>query len=88
MPENEVKKMQALGFYRKIDVGAYDNEEYSQVKEEIDELSGLEPSYDMGEVSVLYEVHCNLDIDGFEDMDETGQVFTVITLKTTLCVKK
>jgi hypothetical protein len=74
MPENEVKKMQALGFYRKIDVGAYDNEEYSQVKEEIDELSGLEPSYDMGEVSVLYEVHCNLDIDGFEDMDEMGQM--------------
>ena len=73
MPENEVKKMQALGFYRKIDVGAYDNEEYSQVKEEIDELSGLEPSYDMGEVSVLYEVHCNLDIDGFEDVDETGR---------------
>ena len=74
MPENEVKKMQALGFYRKIDVGVYDNEEYSQVKEEIDELSGLEPSYDMGEVSVLYEVHCNLDIDGFEDVDETGEI--------------
>ena len=74
MPENEVKKMQALGFYRKIEVGAYDNEEYSQVKEEIDELSGLEPSYDMGEVSVLYEVHCNLDIDGFEDMDEMGEM--------------
>ncbi len=66
--------MKALGFYRKIEVGSYDNEEYSQVKEEIDELSGLEPSYDMGEVSVLYEVHCNLDIDGFEDMDEMGQM--------------
>ena len=74
MPENEVKKLQAMGFYRKVEVGTADNEEYSQVQEEIDELSGLEPSYDMGEVSVLYEIHCNLDIDGFEDVDENGEM--------------
>ena len=74
MPENEVKKLQAVGFYRKVEVGTADNEEYSQVQEEIDELSGLEPSYDMGEVSVLYEIHCNLDIDGFEDVDENGEM--------------
>ena len=74
MPENEVKKLQAMGFYRKVEVGTADNEEYSQVQEEIDELSGLEPSYDMGEVSLLYEIHCNLDIDGFEDLDENGEM--------------
>ena len=34
-----------------------DAAQYSQVEEEIDQLSGLEPSYDTGEVSVLYEVH-------------------------------
>ena len=34
----------------------------------------MEPSYDDGEVSVLYEVHCNLELDGFEDMDESGEM--------------
>ena len=74
MPENELKKLQAMGFYRKIDVGTSYSPESGQIQEEIDELSGLEPSYDLGEVSVLYEVHCNLDIDGFEDVDESGDM--------------
>ena len=74
MPENELKKLQAIGFYKKVDVSNSYSAENSQVQEEIDELSGLEPSYDLGEVSVLYEVHCNLDIDGFEDVDENGNM--------------
>ena len=74
MPENELKKLQAIGFYKKVDVSNSYSPENSQVQEEIDELSGLEPSYDLGEVSVLYEVHCNLDIDGFEDVDENGNM--------------
>jgi len=45
----------------------------SGVKEEIERLEGLEPSYDTGEVSNLYEVHCNLDLEGFEDVDEDGE---------------
>ena len=75
MPENEVAKMQALGFYRKVKVSyGEDTAQYSQVEEEIDELSGIEPGYDTGEVSVLYEVHCNLEIDGFEDVDAQGNM--------------
>ena len=75
MPENEVAKMQAMGFYRKVKVSyGEDAAQYSQVEEEIDELSGLEPGYDTGEVSVLYEVHCNLEIDGFEDVDAQGNM--------------
>jgi hypothetical protein len=74
MPENEVRKLQALGFYRKVDIDYGDDATISSdVKEEIDKLSGMEPSYDDGEVSVLYEVHCNLELDGFEDMDESGE---------------
>ena len=73
MPENEVKKLQALGFYRKIDIETGDEDAVtSDAKEEINKLSGLEPSYDTGEVSLLYEVHCNLEIDGFEDVDADG----------------
>ena len=73
--ENEVRKLQALGFYRKIDINYGDNtNNYSEVKEEIEKLSGMEPSYYDGEVSVLYEVHCNLELEGFEDVDEEGQM--------------
>ena len=75
MGENEVRKLQALGFYRKIDLDSGDSaDEYSGVKEEIDKLSGMEPSYDDGEVSLLYEVHCNLELEGFEDTDEEGEL--------------
>ena len=72
--ENEVRKLQSVGFYKKVDISSGDSaDEYSGVKEEIDKLSGMEPSYDDGEVSLLYEVHCNLELDGFEDTDEEGQ---------------
>ena len=74
MPENEVKKLQAIGFYRRVEVQSVDSDINSQVQEEINELSGMEPSYDTGEVSLLYEVHCNLEIDGFEDIDEMGEM--------------
>ena len=75
MPENEVRKLQAVGFYRKVDIDTGEEPDmYSEAKEEINKLSGMEPSYDDGEVSILYEVHCNLDIDGFEDTDETGEL--------------
>ena len=74
MPENEVKKLQALGFYRKVDVDmGGDAEVYSEATEEINKLAGMEPSYDDGEISLLYEVHCNLELDGFEDIGEDGE---------------
>ena len=68
MPENEVKKLQAIGFYRDVRISdGSDLSNASGVKEEIEKLEGMEPSYDTGEVSNLYEVHCNLDLEGFED---------------------
>src|SRR6056300_1753953 len=74
MPENEVRKLQAIGFYRDVRVSdGSDLSNASGVKEEIERLEGMEPSYDTGEVSNLYEVHCNLDLEGFEDVDEDGE---------------
>jgi hypothetical protein len=74
MPENEVKKLQALGFYRdiKVDYGV-DSPQYSGIEEEIEKLTGMEQGYDNGEVSLLYEVHCNLDLPGFEDVSAEGE---------------
>jgi predicted Zn-dependent protease with MMP-like domain len=74
MPENEVRKLQAIGFYRMVNLmNGDDTSNVSGVKEEIDKLSGIEPSYDSDEVSVLYEIHCNLDLPGFEDVNKDGE---------------
>ena len=74
MAENDVRKLQAAGFYRKIDLETGENSNsFTDVKEEINKLSGMEPTYDDGEVSLLYEVHCNLELEGFEDIDEDGE---------------
>ena len=74
MAENEVKKLQAIGFYRSVDVDYGDDvSETSDVKEEIEKLSGIQAAHDTGEVSILYEVHCNLELNGFEDTNENGE---------------
>ena len=74
MPENDVKKLQAIGFYKNVNVRAGDDpQNYSSVDTELEKLEGISPSYDTGEVCNLYEVHCNLDLEGFEDVDEDGE---------------
>jgi len=78
MPENDVKKLQAIGFYRNVKVQTGQNpENYSSVKDELQELEGVRPSYDTGEVCNLYEVHCNLDLEGFEDVGQDGEMTEV-----------
>jgi hypothetical protein len=72
MSENEVRKLQANGFYRKINIETGDDSQYGQVNEEIAKLSGMSDSNNE-DVVVLYEVHADLDIPGFEDVDENGE---------------
>jgi hypothetical protein len=80
MPENDVKKLQAIGFYRNVKVSTVDMpNKNSGLSTELEDLEGVRPSYDTGEVSNLYEVHCNLDLEGFEDRDEEGE-FTEVKL--------
>jgi len=74
MAENDVVKLQASGFYRDISlVSGPDAEINPDVQEEIDKLTGQSPSYDDTEVAILYEVHTNLAIEGFEDLGADGQ---------------
>tara|TARA_R100000426_G_scaffold31384_1_gene25811 strand:- start:389 stop:2854 length:2466 start_codon:yes stop_codon:yes gene_type:complete len=73
LSENEVKKLQNSGFYRDIKVELGDDaEQTNTVNEEIEELTGMQSSYDDSEVAILYEIHTNLDLAGFEDVDENG----------------
>ena len=75
MPLNEVKKLQQSGFYRKTPLSGKgsDADGYNDVEEEIDELQGVKPSGSVDYEAELYEMHIDLEIPGFEDMDANGE---------------
>ena len=74
MPENDVRKLQAIGFYKKFDIQPGEEpSNYSSLETEIEKLEGMEQTSDSDEVCVLYEVHCNLDLEGFEDIGQDGE---------------
>ena len=74
MDKNEIRKLQLTGFYADIDLpgDGYGDEDYSDVKETIDEIQGISPSGSSEDVT-LYEVHTNLDLSGFKDVDANGE---------------
>ena len=74
MNKNEIRKLQLTGFYADIDLpgDGYGDEDYSDVKETIDEIQGISPSGSSEDVT-LYEVHTNLDLSGFKDVDANGE---------------
>lgn len=73
MPVNEVRKQIAVGFYKDVSLTVYDNaEEYSDVDSEIDKLTGMESS-GSDDIAELLECHTDLDISGFEDMNDEGE---------------
>ena len=83
---NEVRKLQVSGFYRdtELSAGSVDN---SDIQEEYDDLTGDSPSYEAGDRHLLYEMHLDWDLEGFEDMkdgDPTGVALPyVITVDAT-----
>jgi len=69
--ENELRKKQVAGFYTDVEVSASQTDP-SQVREEMDEISGVEPTYLDTDVTLL-ECHVNLDLEGYEDIDGEGE---------------
>jgi hypothetical protein len=64
-PTNEVRKLMWSGFYSKMDMVDAPPEE-TEVKEAQDKLDGLEPPQTTN-TRILLEMHCELDLPGFED---------------------
>jgi len=66
---NEVRKKQVSGFYR--DVETLPNEDNSsQVQEKMNQIDGVSPSDSyMDDMTELFEVHVDLDLEGFEDIN-------------------
>jgi len=75
MNTNDVRKNQAAGFYREVDIIAYGDEDEVRQKER--ELQGIERSGGDDQDCTILEVHTDLDLPGFEhvspiDGEETG----------------
>ena len=74
MDSNEVRKLQLAGFYSDIDIptdGASDDQ-MSEVTESINDIQGVHPSNSSTDLT-LYEVHTDLDLEGFEDIGMDGE---------------
>ena len=63
--ENEIKKMQVTGMYRDVSLSVSTEEDRVLNKER--EISGVEKSDYADDMYTLLEIHCNLDLPGFED---------------------
>ena len=73
MTENELRKLQVAGVYVDVDLQAtQDDENEGAIKTTGDELQGIRPTYS-DETYTLLEIHTELDLEGFEDVDEMGQ---------------
>ncbi len=72
MTENELRKLQVAGVYRDIDLQAGDEDDESSIRQTGNELQGVRPSYG-DDVHTLLEIHTELDLEGFEDIDEGGE---------------
>ena len=72
---NDLKRQMLSGFYRDSDMDVNEDESmyqsYSQIKEKYDELEGVRKSEYSGQYMLL-EMHVELDLEGFENMDESG----------------
>ena len=69
--ENELKKQQVNGFYRDIELGQPPVTE-NQLQDKKLELEGISKDGQEDQYT-LYEVHTNLDLEGYEDMGEDGE---------------
>ena len=75
MNTNDVRKNQAAGFYREIDISPYASDDEVRSKER--ELEGVEHAGGDEQDCTLLEVHTDLDLPGFEhvspiDGEQTG----------------
>jgi hypothetical protein len=82
--ENELRKLQVAGFYRDVELGDPVNS-FDDVEKKIAEKMGFQATTD--DRYKLLEIQVNLDIEGFEDMDEDDEP-TGIALPYIVTVEK
>jgi hypothetical protein len=74
MDSNEYRKRALAGEYLDVPLDTYASPaDASQIREAIDKITGIQPTDDVGEVFLLEQL-VDLDLQGFEDMDEDGEM--------------
>jgi hypothetical protein len=69
--ENELRKQQVSGFYRDVELGTPPVTE-NQLQDKKLELEGISKDGQEDQYT-LYEIHTNLDLEGYEDMGGDGE---------------
>jgi hypothetical protein len=82
--ENELRRLQVAGFYRDVDLGDPINS-FDEVEKKIAEKMGFQATMD--DRFKLLEIQVNLDLPGYEDVDEDGEP-TGIALPYIVTVEK
>jgi hypothetical protein len=73
MDENDVRKMQVAQIYRDVDLNTSSDTEEDPVRQKVNELEGISKNYS-DDVLTILEMHVELDLERFEDLDpETGE---------------
>lgn len=82
--ENDIRRLQVAGFYRDIELGEPDNV-LDEVEKKIAEKMGFRATSD--DRYKLLEMHVDLDLPGYEDLDDDGEP-TGIALPYVVTVEK
>jgi len=73
MNENELRKLQLSGFYKDMEMSSPGSSvDNTEVDDKIDELQGLTRTVSDEEYTLL-EMHVDLDLEGYQDLDENGE---------------
>jgi hypothetical protein len=71
MSENDLRKQMYSGFYKEVELGEPQLKQ-DRIKEKELELEGIKANTSEDMYTVL-EMHVNLDLEGYEDIDEEGE---------------
>ena len=70
LSQNDLRKKQISGFYRDIDLTSYEGYEASDIQEKKNEIDGERPNdYSSDDMTELLEMHIDLDLEGYEDIN-------------------
>ena len=73
MSLNDLRKMQVSGFYRDIELSDDSQAEDSDIKDKIQEITGFRRSSQSNDMVTILEMHVDLDLEGYPDLDEDGE---------------
>ena len=82
---NQVRKLQVSGFYRDVELDTSHVED-NPITDKFNEIGGVSPSWEDNERHQLLEMHCVLDLPGFEDPDGVALPYVVTIDKSSATV--